>query len=160
MIQIIVPVVFAIYENKMVLPGELNVMSKPIPDKAEIVLEYPEKFYVGTFERSARFDAHFDDKGASLLLDHPGDVDARKSVHLHVHYALLADILSSLTRTVSAIPTDHDVRDLAEVARGLYEALGARITSADETEKPSDPHASDLGQMSPEEEVLLLHVME
>ena len=30
-------------------------MTKPIPDKAEIALEYPDKLYVGTFERSSRF---------------------------------------------------------------------------------------------------------
>jgi hypothetical protein len=29
-----------------------NNMTKPIPDKAEIALEYPEKLYTGTFERS------------------------------------------------------------------------------------------------------------
>ena len=28
-------------------------MTKPIPDKAEIALEYPDKLYVGTFERSS-----------------------------------------------------------------------------------------------------------
>jgi len=31
-------------------------MTKPIPDKAEIALEYPDKLYVGTFERSSRFE--------------------------------------------------------------------------------------------------------
>src|SRR6478736_4574417 len=29
-------------------------MSKPIPHKAEIALEYPDKFYVGTFEHTSR----------------------------------------------------------------------------------------------------------
>ena len=29
-------------------------MTKPIADKAEVALEYPDKFYVGTFERSSR----------------------------------------------------------------------------------------------------------
>ena len=33
-------------------------MTKPISDKAEIALEYPDKLYVGTFERSSRFEAH------------------------------------------------------------------------------------------------------
>ena len=33
-------------------------MTKPIPDKAEVALEYPDKLYIGTFERSSRFDAH------------------------------------------------------------------------------------------------------
>ena len=27
-------------------------MTKPITDKAEVALEYPDKLYVGTFERS------------------------------------------------------------------------------------------------------------
>ena len=29
-------------------------MTKPIPDKAEVALEYPDKLYIGTFERTAR----------------------------------------------------------------------------------------------------------
>jgi hypothetical protein len=33
-------------------------MKKPIPDKAEVAIEYPDKLYIGTFERSSRFDAH------------------------------------------------------------------------------------------------------
>jgi hypothetical protein len=32
-------------------------MTKPITDKAEIALEYPDKLYVGTFESSSRFEA-------------------------------------------------------------------------------------------------------
>ena len=28
-------------------------MTKPIPDKAEVALEYPDKLYIGTFERTA-----------------------------------------------------------------------------------------------------------
>jgi hypothetical protein len=38
-----------------------RVMTKPIPDKAEVALEYPDKLYIGTFERTARFDAHLDE---------------------------------------------------------------------------------------------------
>jgi len=43
-------------------------MTKPIPDKAEVALEYPDKLYIGTFEQSARFDAHLDETGISLSL--------------------------------------------------------------------------------------------
>jgi hypothetical protein len=43
-------------------------MTKPIPDKAEVPLEYPDKLYIGTFERTARFDAHLDETGISLSL--------------------------------------------------------------------------------------------
>jgi hypothetical protein len=123
-------------------------MTKPIPDKAEVVLEYPDKFYSGTFERSSRFDAHVDDTGISLLLDQPGDAEARKSVHMHIHYALFADILRDLARTVSAVPAgDVAHRDaLRGAAKALYDALAA--------------DADDVSKMTPDDEVLLLHVME
>jgi hypothetical protein len=123
-------------------------MTKPIPDKAEVVLEYPDKFYIGTFERSSRFDAHVDDTGISLLLDRPGEAEARKSVHMHIHYALFADILRDLAKTVSAMPPgDAAHRDaLREAAKALHEALA------------DDP--DDVSRMAPEDEVLLLHVME
>jgi hypothetical protein len=123
-------------------------MTKPIPDKAEVVLEYPDKFYIGTFERSSRFDAHLDDNGISLLLDRPDDVEARKSVHMHIHYALFADILRDVARTVSAIPAgDAAHRDaLRDAAKALYDALAV------------DPE--NIPNMTPEDEVLLLHVIE
>ena len=48
-------------------------MTKPIPDKAEVALEYPDKLYIGTFERTARFDAHLDENGISLSLYRTGE---------------------------------------------------------------------------------------
>lgn len=140
---------------------------KPIPDKAEVVLEYPEKFYAGTFERSARFDAHFDKSGVSILLEHPGDADVRKSVHLHVHHALLAGILSGLASTVSARPTDDPAHweALSQGAKALHEALVTAMAAsvrhrADKPEKNARFALNDVAQMTPEEEVLLLHLME
>ena len=59
---------------------------KQILDKAEVALEYPDKFYSGTFERSSRFEAAFDSVGVGLVLERSGDPDVRKSVHLHVNY--------------------------------------------------------------------------
>src|SRR6185295_19020348 len=61
-------------------------MTKPIPDKVEIALEYPDKLYVGTFERSSRFEAHLDPTGIVLILEHPGADDIRKSIHMHIHF--------------------------------------------------------------------------
>jgi hypothetical protein len=123
-------------------------MTKPIPDKAEVVLEYPDKFYSGTFERSSRFDAHIDGTGISLLLDRSGDAETRKSIHMHIHYALFADILRDLAKTVCAMPPDDAAhrQALREGARALHEALA------------TDP--DDISAMTPDDEVLLLHVME
>jgi hypothetical protein len=126
----------------------VRAMTKPIPDKAEVVLEYPDKFYSGTFERSSRFDAHMDDAGISLLLARPGDAETRKSVHMHIHHALFAGILRDLSKTVSAIPPSDAAHRgaLREAAKALYDALAA--------------DADDGSRMTPEDEVLLLHVME
>ena len=126
-------------------------MTKPIPDKAEVALEYPDKLYIGTFERSARFDAHLDEAGISLSLHRPGEADVRKSVRMHFHYGLFAEILQALATTVSsAPPADAAHRDaLRSAAKALYRALDRRRNDE-----------NDLAQMTPEEEVLLLHIME
>jgi hypothetical protein len=101
-------------------------MTKPIPDKAEVALEYPDKLYIGTFERSSRFDAHLDETGISLTLERTGEVDLRKSVHMHFHYELFAEILQDLANTVSKMPlADAEHRDrLRGGAKALYRALG------------------------------------
>jgi hypothetical protein len=57
-------------------------MTKPVTDKAEVALQYPDKLYVGTFERSSRFEAHLDPTGIALVLERPGADDVHKSVHI------------------------------------------------------------------------------
>ena len=125
-------------------------MTKPIPDKAEITLEYPSKFYMGTFERTARFDAHLDATGVSLTLERTGDAAEKKAVRMHFHYSLFAGILEGLAGTASAMP-QHDAAHreaLRDAARALADALAA----------PGEHPEGDA--MTPDEEVLLLHIME
>ena len=100
-------------------------MTKPIPDKAEIALEYPDKFYVGTFEGSSRFEARLDPAGFTLVLERPGADDVRKSVHMHINFGLLAGILGELAATVGSIPKDDMLhRDqLARAVDALQRAL-------------------------------------
>lgn len=95
-------------------------MSKPIPDKAEIALEYPDKFYVGTFEHSSRFEAHLDTRGFALVLERPGAEDVRKSVHLHISYGLLASILRELASSVGAMAKD-DIEHREQLTQALDE---------------------------------------
>ncbi len=101
------------------------VMTRPIPDKAEVALEYPDKLYIGTFERTARFEAHLDATGVSLVLERPGDADTRKSVHLHLNDGLFAEVLRELAASVKAVPAgDAAHREaLAEAALRLHQAL-------------------------------------
>ena len=122
-------------------------MTKPILDRAEVALEYPDKLYIGTFEHSSRFDAHLDETGISLSLYRTGEVDQRKSIRMHFHYALFAEILRDLARTVSVLPpADVQHREaLRDAAKALYSAL-------DDTDSDS--------QMTADEEVLLTHILE
>jgi len=102
-------------------------MSKPIPDKAEIALEYPDKFYVGTFEHSSRFEAHLDPTGLALTLTltRPGAEDVRKSVHMHLNFGLIAGILQELAESIGNLPKDDIAHreQLADAVAKLHAAL-------------------------------------
>ena len=100
-------------------------MTKPIADKAEVALEYPDKFYVGTFDRSSRFEAHLDPTGIALVLERTGGEDVRKSIHMHLNFGLFADILRDLASTVGRIPKDDVThRDaLTQAVAELHTAL-------------------------------------
>jgi hypothetical protein len=124
---------------------------KPIPDKAEVALEYPDKLYIGSFERSSDFDAHLDEMGIALTLHHGGDESVRKSVHMHIHYSLFAEILSDLAKGVAMVDESHRGA-LAQAATAFAAALN------DPAEKSADDE--DLEGMTPDEEVALLHIME
>ncbi|MBI1204001.1 MAG: hypothetical protein GC182_15980 [Rhodopseudomonas sp.] len=102
-------------------------MTKPIADKAEVTIEYPDKVYMGSFEQSSRFEAHLDGSGIALTLERPGAEDVRKSVHLHLHFGLFADILRDLAATVASVPTDDVLHreQLIEAVAALHKALQA-----------------------------------
>jgi hypothetical protein len=127
-------------------------MTKPVADKAEVALEYPDKLYIGTFEQSARFDAHLDETGISLSLHRTGADDVRKSVRMHFHFGLFADILRDLAKTVSSLPANDLAHRAAlrDAAQALYSALqAAERDGADKT-----------SALTAKEEVQLLHIME
>jgi len=112
-------------------------MTRPMPDKAEVALEYPDKYYVGTFDRTSRFDAHLDATGLSLILERPGDENVRKSIHMHLNYDLFAQILKDVAATAAAMdPQDMAHRAaVAEGAQALVHALEAKRQHRT-TEKP------------------------
>lgn len=105
--------------------GQELPMTRPVPGKAEIALEYPDKFYVGTFEHSSRFEAHLDPTGFALVLERPGAEDVRKSIHMHISFGLFAGILGELAATVGKIPKDDILhRDrLTDAVAQLHQAL-------------------------------------
>lgn len=131
---------------------------KPIPDKAEVVLEYSDKFYLGTFERSSRFDAHLDEAGISLRLYRGGDANDRKSVRMHIHYALFAEILSDLAKTVTALPLD-DVAHREALAQAAG-ALAAALRPRQRATRARKQKKAEPTEMTADEEVKLLHILE
>ena len=124
-------------------------MTKSVPDKAEVAVEYPDKLYIGTFERSSRFDAHLDETGISLSLHRSGAEDVRNPFVCTFDYALFAEILRELAKTVTALPaTDVTHREaLRDAAKTLYLALA---------QEGSNGKAG----LTPDEEVRLLHILE
>jgi len=106
-------------------------MMKPVSDKAEVALEYPEKFYHGTFERSSRFEASFDASGVSLVLERLGSGEEKKSVHIHLHYGLFADVLEQLVGSAAKIPEDDPNREhLSRAVARLSRAVDQRSAHA------------------------------
>lgn len=103
-------------------------MTRPLPDKAEVALEYPDKYYVGTFDRTSRFDAHLDTTGLSLVLERPGEENVRKSIHMHLNYDLFAQILADVAATAAAMDPDDMAHRaaLAHAAQALVRALEAK----------------------------------
>jgi hypothetical protein len=99
-------------------------VTKQILDKAEVALEYPDKFYSGTFERTSRFEAALDSAGVALVLERPGPEDVRKSVHIHMNYGLFADIVQQLALNVSNIPAgEAQLGALRDSVAALHRAL-------------------------------------
>jgi hypothetical protein len=96
---------------------------KPITDGAEVSIDFPDKAYVGSFGRHSSFAVEAAAEGATLKLSHLGE--DRRTAEIHLHYYLLADILSELGKAVAAhSPIDEAHRALlAESARELAKAL-------------------------------------
>ena len=83
-------------------------MSKPIIDRAEVAIEFPDKFYHGSFGRGSRFDVKPESEGLVITLDRQGD--EKRHVEFHVHYYLLEDLISAIADALEqdkAIPEQN-----------------------------------------------------
>jgi hypothetical protein len=98
----------------------------PIPDKAEVSVEFPDKAYIGSFSRNSKFDAYAEEDSVAIRLVRPGE--DRREAGMHLHYGLLADILVELARSLaSRDPLDEPHRaELSEAVRQLSASLEPR----------------------------------
>lgn len=95
---------------------------KPITDKAEVAVDFPDKTYMGSFGRASAFEVRADADGVMLRLARTGE--EKRTAEIHLHYYLLADVLMELARVLPEQPLDAAHRGaLDEAAAALQEAL-------------------------------------
>lgn len=129
-------------------------MIKPTSDRVEVAPEDLDNPHVKTFAQTTCFDAHLDEAGILLNLHHIGAVDLHECVRIHFRYALFAEILRDLARKVDGLPRAGSTHReaLRNAAKALYVALSADAHGSEDRD--------DISKITPDEEVLLLHVME
>ena len=93
-------------------------MSTPITDKAEVSIDFPDKFYMGSFGRGSHFDLTADKEGVHLHLER--SEGEKRRVGFHIHYYLLADLLEAAATAVAKVK-DAEAHQIAR----LKEAAGA-----------------------------------
>ena len=100
---------------------------KPVVDKAEVSIDFPDKTYMGSFSQESGFEVRAEPDAILLKLIRPGE--ERREISIHLHYYLLADILKATAEALS----DHEPLDEAH-AGSLREATNALSTVFSSTE--------------------------
>jgi hypothetical protein len=95
----------------------------PIPDKAEVAVDFPDKVYMGSFSRGSKFEARAENDGLLVKLVREGEES--RVVEIHLHHYLLADILSGWAETLEQEPiVSDDHRDnLLEALKKVEKAV-------------------------------------
>ncbi len=98
----------------------------PIQDKAEVAIDFPDKVYMGSFSRGAKFEARAENDGLLVKLIREGEESRVVEVHLHHH--LLADILTTWSESLAdEPPMDPDHREtLLEALKKVEKAVRKR----------------------------------
>ena len=100
---------------------------KPVADKAEVSVDFPDKTYMGSFGHEAEFDVRSEDDGVVLKLLRRGA--ERREVSIHMHYYLLADVIGAMAELFAAQPAiDEAHREpLFDAANALRSALKKQV---------------------------------
>jgi hypothetical protein len=99
---------------------------KPITDRAEVALAFPEKSFMGSFSQSSSYEVSADAEGATLRLVRRSGPE--RTIELHLHYLLLADILCDLAHELfgKRLPDETRRRVMLAAAEHLRAAVEKR----------------------------------
>ncbi len=97
-------------------------MSKPIIDKAEVSIDFPDKYYHGSFSHSCRYDVKVDEDGVHITLDQSGGEQRHVAFHLHHH--LFSGILESMADQIT------DKNGLSDLHRDLLNDAATKLAQA------------------------------
>lgn len=97
---------------------------RPIEDKVEISIDFPEKFYRGAFEQESRYDAVVEGEGLLMRFERGGD--EKRSVSLHLHHNVLAGLLAAWAESLkNTDPMDREhAADLKAALKAVEKQLG------------------------------------
>ena len=98
---------------------------KSITDRAEVSVDFPDKAYMGSFGRESSFDVKVGPDEVLVRIVRTGD--ERREVAVHLHYFLLADILSEIGQGLAEQEFDHTHR---EVLRAGTDALAKGLAKS------------------------------
>jgi hypothetical protein len=100
----------------------------PIIDKAEVGIDFPDKYHSGGFGRDCSFEARAEDDGVLIRLVRAGS--DKRVVAIHLHHYLLAGILEELAQSLDGRePIDTSHREpLLAAARSFAAALAKAST--------------------------------
>lgn len=97
---------------------------KPIEDRVEISIDFPDKFYRGAFEGESRYDAQAEGDGLVMHFERGGD--EKRSVAVHLHHNVLAGLLTAWAESLKdaeSIDKSH-AADLKAALHAVEKALG------------------------------------
>jgi len=81
---------------------------EPIVDKARISLDFPDKTYIGSFGRDAKFEVCIE--ADRFLLKFLRGGEKKRTFELHLHPRLMADIVAELAEALQQHPIEDAQR--------------------------------------------------
>jgi len=98
---------------------------RPITDRAEVAIDFPEKVYMGSYGHSASFDARACADCVEIKLAQHGAL--KRTVDIHMHWFLFADVIDEIAASLEGRGTliDEVHRSaLADSVQRLAAAIG------------------------------------